>query len=117
MFVELRNEDGSYHRWDPVLYTNIYRDRNVGHRDTHIEDHPLIGKRFLKRESRLPTAHEKNVTIESVHLHWFCGYYQMAIYVDDNNSHGTVIVKNINSISPVIIDEQRRWDTCFEEIK
>ena len=45
--------------------------------------------------------------------HWFAGYYYMAVYVDENNSHGTVLIENINSISDIIEDAIEEFKKDF----
>lgn len=64
--------------------------------------HPLLNKILI--DSR-EDENERELVIESIHKHWYNGYYWVLVYrVNGTKSHGTLFYKNINSIDSTIIE-------------
>lgn len=62
-----------------------------------IENHPLIGKNLKHISGKI-------YRVESVNIHWIeVGYYYYAVLCDENNSHATAFVGNINCQNPDIL--------------
>ena len=82
--------------WNLTKYMEYYRARELHKikRDCSISDHPIIGKQVPGRDC----------VYESVHRHWYAGWYLMAIYVNPQRSHGTEIIENINSIADFLFE-------------
>jgi len=69
--------------------------------------HPILGKRIINLKGEVGI-------IESLHKHWLSGNYWVILYRQEGTrSHGTLWLKNINSIDKVVIeadlDFQRKW--------
>lgn len=105
--IEQRGEDGSYCRIDLGLAYNYWKLNQNKQDSTKSVQHEVVGKKYLHNN--------KVVEITKVVKHWFAGYYYMAIYVDENNSHGTVFIENINSIADVIMDAVAKFKIDFVE--
>jgi hypothetical protein len=81
-----------------------------------IENHPLEGKKIHLNG----VNGEREVWVESVHTHWFMGYYLVILYYtimkNGNHSHGTRIFKNINChCPPILVDiEENQKTTLFD---
>jgi len=63
-----------------------------------IDKYPLLGKEV----KNIKTG--KIFTIDSVCIHWDCGYYYHIAFKDSNNSHSTALVQNINSTAEYVIE-------------
>lgn len=75
-----------------------------------IDDHPLTGKQIVRMNDDLKTA-DKEYIIQSVHLHWYDGYYYVLLIRDNHNSHGCPMWENLNCREQTFIDainENRR---------
>ena len=61
--------------------------------------HPILGLRIKdKRDGEIGV-------IESLHKHWLSGYYWTIVYrKEGTRSHGTLFIKNINSIDSVVLE-------------
>lgn len=83
-------------------YMNILRAKkiNFDNRNDPVE-HILTGKKFL--------CDGRELYIQSVHKHWFMGYYYVLLYYsimeNGNHSHGTLSYENISCHYPDILDE------------
>jgi len=62
-----------------------------------IEDHELIGKEFIDKKTN------KRYTVESVHNHWYNGWYEVLIMVDSNHSSRVVFWRNIDCRDEIIL--------------
>ena len=63
-------------------------------------EHPLLGRKHIDNV----TLNEVGI-IESVHKHWYYGFYYAMIYrKNGTRSHGVLQFENINSVSDVIIN-------------
>lgn len=64
--------------------------------------HPLLNKVLIDlREDK----NKREVVIESVHKHWYYGYYWCLVFrAVGTNSHGTLYFKNENSIDYSILE-------------
>ena len=61
--------------------------------------HPLLNKIIIDNRTG-----EKGI-IESIHRHWYFGeYWTLLFRKEGTRSHGSLIYKNINSISKITID-------------
>ncbi len=70
--------------------------------------HPILGLKIYNK-----VDNEIGI-IESLHKHWYYGQYWEVIYRKENTrSHGMLSIKNINSISDIIIssidDFEKDW--------
>lgn len=103
--------------FDTSLYNKYRNIRNIPNDDTHdyycktftsIEgvlrvkkDHHLLNKVMVNIDSE----NDREVVIESVHKHWYFGFYWAIVYRTlGTNSHGLVFYENINSVSDIIIE-------------
>lgn len=70
--------------------------------------HPILGLRIQdKRDGKIGI-------IESLHKHWLSGYYWVIVFRGEGTrSHGTLFIKNINSISGLIIDSIEKFNTNY----
>jgi hypothetical protein len=104
MFEWCEVSDGSYNQVFSDNYMKVYRQRGKQPKDTKI-DHPLTGKKITLVED----GKEREVWVESVHKHWYWGYYLVILFytVMDNggHSHGTRTFENINCHFPIILDD------------
>jgi hypothetical protein len=66
------------------------------------KEHPLQNKILIdNRENK----NSREIIIESIHKHWYFGYYWIIIYrIINTKSHGSIIYKNINSIDNTIFE-------------
>lgn len=122
MFEWCEVSDNSHNQVFSDHYMKILRKRTkldengfVEHKDTKI-DHPLTGKKIRLVEDGV----KREVWVESVHKHWYWGYYLVILFytVMDNggHSHGTRIFENINCHFPTILDdiEENRKNIEFD---
>lgn len=74
--------------------------------------HPLLNKILIDdREDK----NSRELIIESVHKHWYNGYYWVAVYrMLGTKSHGICYFKNVNCIDETIIES---INETIEEIK
>lgn len=74
-------------------------------KSTEVENHPLVGKKIIITNDE----DGREVWVESVHKHWYMGYYLVALYytIMDNggHSHGTRAFENINCHCPCMLDD------------
>jgi hypothetical protein len=97
---EWDENDGSHNQFFSEHYTKILRARNHEFGDNSPIEHELTGKKiFIDGEERW---------VESVHKHWFIGYYLVLLYYkimeDGGHSHGVFEYENINSHCPTILE-------------
>jgi transposase len=59
-------------------------------------DHELVGKKLLKNKEEF--------TIQSVHQHWYRGWYLVLLVYDKNRSHTPIIWDNICCHDPLILN-------------
>lgn len=61
--------------------------------------HPLLNKVLIDIED------DRELVIESVHRHWYIGYYWIILYrINGTKSHGTCIYKNENCVDSTILE-------------
>lgn len=88
-------------RFDWQRYRDFYATRTIEDAprdDRRIHNHPLEGKAFQFQDG-------SRVVIETVHSHWYFGYYETAVYrLLGTRSHGTQVVANHSSRSETIVD-------------
>lgn len=107
--IEHRTET-SFEKFNITHYHNYLRAKgwlNIDKPKTHI-DLEVVGKTYL--------YNNKIVVIQYVVKQWYAGFYYMAVYEDLEQSSGTVVVENINSFEPVILEDLKRFQTDFQEI-
>jgi hypothetical protein len=70
--------------------------------------HPILGLKIQdKRDGEIGI-------IESLHKHWLSGYYWVIVYRKlGTKSHGTLFIKNINSISDVVINSIEEFNKNY----
>jgi hypothetical protein len=62
--------------------------------------HPILGRRIINSEGEIGI-------IESLHKHWLAGNYWVILYrKEGTRSHGTLWLKNINSIDSIVIEAE-----------
>lgn len=74
--------------------------------------HPILGKVLINKKTL------EKVIIESLHKHWLLGNYWFIVYrKEGTRSHGTLWVKNINSIDKIVLEAVREANDeyYFEE--
>jgi len=64
-----------------------------------LDEHPLLGTKWHKKSK--PDTH---YVIDSVCVHWLKGYYYHVTLRDENNSHATAMVENINTEEEIVLD-------------
>lgn len=70
--------------------------------------HPILGKRIINTKGKIGI-------IESLHKHWLAGNYWVIIYrVDGTRSHGTLWLKNINSIDQLVIEAEQEFNKSWQ---
>lgn len=74
----------------------------------NVYDHPLLGQKYEKNG--------KIYTIDSVCIHFMCGYYYHVTLKDEKNSHTCAFIENINSVSDIIIDGVEYFKKNFKLI-
>jgi len=73
-----------------------------------IDNHPMLGKKFKRVKDN------KIFTMDSVCIHWWeCGYYYYATLRDENNSHATAMIQNINSQNELILDAIQEFNQNY----
>jgi hypothetical protein len=73
-----------------------------------IDNHPMLGKKFKRVKDN------KIFTMDSVCIHWWeCGYYYHATLRDENNSHATAMIQNINSQNELILDAIQKFNQNY----
>jgi hypothetical protein len=73
-----------------------------------IDNHPMLGKKFKRVKDN------KIFTMDSVCIHWWeCGYYYHATLRDENNSHATAMIQNINSQNELILDAIQEFNQNY----
>lgn len=80
--------------WDVTRFPNgLYCFATKQHLGDNgkIDNHPMLGKKFKRLKDN------KTYIMDSVCIHWYdIGYYYHATLRDENNSHATVFIQNIN---------------------
>lgn len=77
-----------------------------------INSHPMLGKKFKRLKDN------KTYIIDSVCIHWFeSGYYYNATLRDENNSHTTCFIENINCNNELVIDGINEFNKNYKLIK
>ncbi len=94
-------------RFNPDLYLAVRRvreERGIPVMEAYmfpnsgeIVAHPMKGKRFFDKKSG------KIYRIETVHRHWYMGWYEMAV-VECNGSHGTRMIANLGCHNDIIVE-------------
>jgi hypothetical protein len=74
-----------------------------------IEEHPLLGCKFKRDDGKI-------FTMDSVSIHWINGYYYFATLVDNNGSHATEFIENINSESSMILEMIEDFQQTYKKI-
>ena len=73
-----------------------------------IDNHPMLGKKFKR------VKNNKIFTMDSVCIHWLdCGYFYHATLRDENNSHTTAMIQNINSQNELILDAIQEFNQNY----
>ena len=74
-------KDDSHNQFFSDHYMNIRKARNIQFEKNNTVDHELTGKKVL--------IDGKEYWVESVHKHWFIGYYLVLLYynVMENGGH------------------------------
>lgn len=76
-----------------------------------IDNHPLQGKKFIRKKDK------KEYVIDSICIHWYHGYYYHATLRDQNDSHATVVIGNINCEDKFVYEQLIRFTNEYEQIK
>lgn len=64
-----------------------------------IDNHPMLGKKFKRVKDN------KIYIMDSVCIHWYnVGYYYHATLRDENGSHATVFIENINCNNELVLE-------------
>ncbi len=77
--------------------------------------HPLLNKVLIDNRE---DENGRELIVESVHKHWYNGYYWMLVYrIGGTKSHGSFSFKNINSIDSTILEgiEEDTKNITFKE--
>jgi hypothetical protein len=87
-----------YTRWDLDRYMAYRRAKNT-ESSSNVDqcNHVMIGRQYI--------VNGKRVTITQVIKQWWAGWYLLAVYVDANESHGTVVIDNISCIDDTILSD------------
>jgi len=101
----IQSVDGSRFYSDHYLKVRRYREANglstmkdfMFPDNGRIEEHHLVNKEFEKNGKRY--------VIESVHKHWYMGWYELAVARQvGTKSHGTFMIKSYNCKMDVILE-------------
>lgn len=92
------------------LYWEYLKQRGMCDINEPILDHPLVGKDFFQN---LGHRFPRRVRFIRVSKQWLAGYFLIGVYEDDDGSHGTVVVENINSIASSIVDNAEKFQRYF----
>jgi hypothetical protein len=97
--------------WDVLRFPNgkycFATNQRLGDNGS-INSHPLLGKKFKGTHS------DEIYTMDSVCIHWHEGYYYHATLVDENSSHTTAIIENINSNVDWVLSGVESFNTKYE---
>ena len=88
--------DNSQNQYFSDHWSNVRRVRKIESKDTKVE-HELTGKKIL--------IDGRELTVVSIHKHWFLGFYLIILFVDENESHGTFSFQNISCHCPTITED------------
>lgn len=113
MYIVEKETNGLYERINLDQYMKWYRAVKPERPIVHCE-HELLGKKFMY--SWTGNSMPEVVVIKSVVKHWHAGYYYLAVYDNSEGSSGTVVIENINSIDPIIIESNNRFIEEFKPI-
>jgi len=97
--VSIQEKDGFFDvtRFPNGLY--CFATKQCLGKNGRIDNHPMLGKKFKRVKDN------KIFTMDSVSIHWWdCGYYYHATLQDENNSHATAMIQNINSQNRLTLD-------------
>jgi len=73
-----------------------------------VYNHPLLGEKYEKNG--------KIYILDSICIHYMLGYFYHATLRDENNSHATVFLGNLNSVSEIVVDGVNRFNKSFKKI-
>lgn len=96
--------------WDITVFPNGLYCFVLGQKlgiNGKIDSHPLLNKRFKNVNSG------KEYVLDSVCVHWYDGYYYHATLRDENNSHATVIIGNINCENDICLDGLKHFNETY----
>jgi len=96
--------------WDVIRYPNgLYcfaTDQKLGN-NGKIDEHPMLGKQVKHLKTN------KVYTIDSVCIHWVIGFFYHATLKDENNSHATAVIGNINSEDSLILEFIEKFNKTY----
>lgn len=99
--------------WDVIRYPNgkycFATNQKLGDHGK-IYEHPMLGKSFKHVKSG------KIYVVDSVCIHWDMGYFYHATLRDENNSHVTAIIGNINCEDSLTLSFLEKFNKTYNLI-
>lgn len=109
--VSIQEKDGFF---DVTRYPNglyCFATRQWLGENGRIDNHPMLGKSFKR------VSDGKVFVMDSVCIHWWdCGYYYHATLRDENNSHATSMIENINSKNEIILQAISEFNLNYKQL-